>query len=40
KATPTADAQQTAHFIFNEIICRHGCPTYLVSNRGLYFNNE
>lgn len=40
KAVPTADAQETAHFIFNEIVCRHGCPSYMISDRGLHFNNE
>ena len=35
-----ATAEATSDFIYNEIICRHGCPTYLVSDRGTHFNNK
>ena len=32
KAVPKADAQTTVNFIYEEIICRHGCPYYLLTN--------
>ncbi|CAG8794424.1 22041_t:CDS:2, partial [Gigaspora rosea] len=40
KAVPTANAQETAHFILNKIICRHGCSAYMISAQGLHFNNK
>src|SRR6185295_3482481 len=40
KAVPKADAKNTVDFIYEDIICRHGCPTYLQSDRGTHFNNE
>ena len=39
KAVPNATAQQTADFVYEDIICRHGCPNFLISDRGTYFNN-
>ena len=40
KPLPQATAEATSDFIYNEIICRHGCPSYLVSDRGTHFNNK
>ena len=40
KAVPTANAQEAANFIYEDIICRHGCPVYLLSDRGRHFLNE
>ena len=40
KPLPRATSEATSDFIYNEIICRHGCPTYLVLDRGIYFNNK
>ena len=40
KAVPAANAQEAANFIYEDIICRHGCPTYLLSDRGRHFLNE
>ena len=40
KAVPEATAEQTAIFIYEEIICRHGCPTKILSDRGSHFKNQ
>ena len=40
KAVPEATAEQTATFIYEEIICRHGCPTKILSDRGSHFKNQ
>jgi hypothetical protein len=40
KPLPRATAEETSNFIYNEIICRHGCPKYLLSDRGTHFNNK
>jgi len=40
RAVPRADAQATVNFIYEEIICRHGCPSYLLTDRGTHFNND
>jgi len=40
KALPLADALNIAPFIYEEIICRHGIPTELTSDRGTEFINE
>ena len=39
KAIPSANAQQTADFIYEDIICRHGCPNFILSDRRIHFNN-
>jgi hypothetical protein len=40
KAVPVATAEETFQFIYEDIICRHGCPAKLLSDRGTHFNNQ
>ena len=40
KALKEADAASVAEFIYNDIICRHGCPEIILSDRGTHFCNE
>jgi len=40
KALPTDDARITARFVLEEVICRHGCPEILQSDRGSHFRNH
>ena len=40
KAIPDASAKEAAQFIHEDIICRHGCPRELLSDRGTTFLNE
>jgi len=37
KAIPTKEATEVAKFIFEEIICRHGCLKIIQSNQGTKF---
>ena len=39
KATPEAKASNVAEFLHQEIICRHGMPSILLSDRGTPFVN-
>jgi transposase InsO family protein len=40
KALPTDNARVTARFVLEEVICRHGCPEVLQSDRGSHFRNH
>ena len=40
KAVESTDAQTTCAFLHKEIICRHGIPEYITSDRGPEFNNQ
>jgi Integrase zinc binding domain/Integrase core domain len=40
EAVSHATGQRVADFIYQTIICRHGCPKYLLSDRGTHFRNE
>ena len=39
RAVTEATASQVALFVYEEIICRHGCPIKILSDRGTHFNN-
>jgi len=39
-ATSAADANTVVEFIYENIICRHGCPNYILSDRGSHFRNK
>src|SRR4051812_37907774 len=40
KAITEATASQVAHFVYEDIICRHRCPTKILTDRGIHFNNK
>src|SRR6266496_3592160 len=40
RALTNANAKSVANFIYENIICRHGCPRKIISNRGIHFNNQ
>src|SRR6516162_5555776 len=40
KAVKEATAKEVSQFIFEDIICRHGCPKKILSDRGSHFHNE
>lgn len=40
KALKEANAKEVAMFIYEDIICRHGCPKKILSDRGTHFNNQ
>ena len=40
KAIPDTTANTVAKFIFEEIVCRYGCPTVLLSDQGTHFRND
>src|SRR5262249_15037459 len=35
-----ATAKETVEFIYEDIICRHGCPGRILTDRGTHFNNQ
>jgi hypothetical protein len=39
-ATPDCTSQTTAQFIYSEIICRHGAPKEILTDRATSFQNE
>ncbi|GET66802.1 DDE-type integrase/transposase/recombinase [Rhizophagus irregularis DAOM 181602=DAOM 197198] len=40
KALSEATAENVATFIYENIICQHGCPSRILSDRGSHFNNK
>jgi Integrase zinc binding domain/Integrase core domain len=40
KPLSNATAEAVAQFIYDDIICRHGAPTFLLSDQGTHFKNK
>jgi hypothetical protein len=40
RALKEATADEVSKFIYEEIICRHGCPNKILTDRGSHFNNQ
>ena len=40
RALRHATAEEVSLFIYEDIICRHGCPSKILSDRGSHFNNH
>ena len=40
KPLTNATAEAVAQFIYDEIICRHGAPSVLISDQGTHFKNK
>src|SRR6266545_5250186 len=40
KALVNANARNIANFLYEDIICRHGCLRKIISDRGIHFNNQ
>jgi len=40
RAISEATAEKVAEFIYEQIICQHGCPQIILSDRGTHFNNQ
>lgn len=40
KPVKEATAEETVRFVYEDIICRHGCPGRILTDRGTHFNNR
>ena len=40
KPVKEATAEETVRFVYDDIICRHGCPGKILTDRGTHFNNQ
>src|SRR6266540_3667257 len=40
RALANANARNVVNFLYEDIICRHGCSRKIISDRGTYFNNQ
>src|SRR6266540_449112 len=40
RALANANARNIANFLYEDIICRHGYPRKIISDRGTHFNNQ
>ena len=40
KAVTRDTAEEAAKFLYEDIICRHGCPQRIISDRGTHFKNK
>src|SRR6266498_4290334 len=40
RALANANARNVANFLYEDIICKHGCPRKIISDRETHFNNQ
>jgi transposase InsO family protein len=40
RATKRDTAEEVIKFLYEDIICRHGCPRKIISDRGTHFDNK
>ena len=40
RATKRDTAEEVVKFLYEDIICRHGCPQKIISDRGKHFDND
>jgi len=40
RAISEVTAEKVAEFIYEQIICQHGCPQIILSDRETHFNNN
>src|SRR6266542_4038169 len=40
RALANTNARNVANFLYEDIICKHGCPRRIISDRGTHFKNK